>query len=92
MPAIGIRMTDLSPVFSAMGAFVEEHPGVVERAFQVARSGRVTSMSELNEFLTAEGYAGSVQSLGGRSIQSKLSRIMAACLTASALSPPSVGT
>jgi hypothetical protein len=54
----------------------EERPGVVERAFQLAKGGTVATMSELNSRLTAEGYVDSARSLAGRSIANQLSRMM----------------
>jgi hypothetical protein len=54
---------------------MEDRPGVVG-AFEIARRGVVASMSELREQLTAEGYADTIQALGGRSISTQLSRMI----------------
>jgi hypothetical protein len=35
---------------------MEERPSVVERAFQIAKSGAVANMAELSAQLTAEDY------------------------------------
>lgn len=55
---------------------MEDRPGVVERAFEIARSGGVTNTSELLKQLAAEGYADTIQSLAGRSISTRLSRMI----------------
>jgi hypothetical protein len=55
---------------------MEDRPGVVGRAFEIARSGIVASTSELCDQLTAEGYADTIQSLAGRSISTQLSRMI----------------
>jgi hypothetical protein len=55
---------------------MEDRPGVVGRAFEIARSGVVASTSELREQLTAEGYADTIQALDGRSISTQLSRMI----------------
>lgn len=57
---------------------MEERPGVVQRAFQIARSGTVANMSALRKQLTAEGYANNAQSLAGRSLSNQLTRMIAA--------------
>jgi hypothetical protein len=55
---------------------MEDRPGVVERAFEIARSGVVADTSELREQLAAEGYAETILSLAGRSISTQLSRMI----------------
>jgi hypothetical protein len=55
---------------------MEERPGVVQRAFQIARSGNVENISALHKQLAAEGYTNNIQSLAGRSISSQLSRMI----------------
>ena len=55
---------------------MENRPGVVERAFEIARSGVVADTSELREQLAAEGYAETILSLAGRSISTQLSRMI----------------
>lgn len=55
---------------------MEERPGVVERAFQVAESGAVADFAELNAQLTAEGYD-SASFLVGRSIVAQITRMIA---------------
>ncbi len=54
----------------------EERPGIVERAFQIAKSGAVTDLPGLRQILTAEGYANSAQFLSGRSIANQLTRMI----------------
>lgn len=55
---------------------MEERPGVVERAFQIAKSGSVASIAELSARLTAEGYADNIHLLTGRSLAQQLSRMI----------------
>ncbi len=56
---------------------MEDRPGVVQRAFQIAKSGKVANITALRKQLTAEGYANSAQSLAGRSLSNQLSRMIA---------------
>ena len=53
-----------------------ERPGVVQRAFQIAKSGEVVDIAALNARLAAEGYENSVQTLAGRSILQQLTRMI----------------
>jgi hypothetical protein len=55
---------------------MEDRPRVVERAFEIARSGSVADTSELCKQLAAEGYADTMQSLAGRSIPTQLARMI----------------
>jgi hypothetical protein len=71
---------------------MEERPGVVQRAFQIARSGNVANMSALRKQLTAEGYTNNAQSLAGRSISSQLTRMIVAARMNVAPSAPSAET
>lgn len=59
-----------------MAVPVEERPSVIERAFQIAKSGTVASVAELTEKLTAEGYANAGQILGGRSLSLQVTRMI----------------
>jgi hypothetical protein len=53
-----------------------ERLGVVQRAFEIAKSGAVADIAALNAQLAAEGYADSVQILAGRSLQQQLLRMI----------------
>ena len=53
-----------------------ERPGVVQRAFQVAKSGAVADVAALTTQLAAEGYVNSAQALAGRSIRQQLARMI----------------
>jgi hypothetical protein len=53
-----------------------ERPGVVQRAFEIAKSGEVAEIAALNAKLAAEGYVGSIQTLAGRSILQQLTRMI----------------
>ena len=55
---------------------VEERPSVIERAFQIAKSGTVATVAELSEKLTAEGYANAEQILAGRSLSLQVTRMI----------------
>jgi hypothetical protein len=67
---------------------MEDRPGVVQRAFQIAKSGDVANMSALHKQLTAEGYTNNAQSLAGRSIVNQLSRMIVSARTNIALLLP----
>ena len=56
---------------------MEERPSVVERAFQIAKSGAVANTSELCGQLAAEGYSNSKSFLAGRSISIQITRMIA---------------
>jgi hypothetical protein len=56
---------------------MKERPSVVERAFEIAKSGKVANTAELRKQLTAEGYANNAQFLAGRSLSNQLTRMIA---------------
>jgi hypothetical protein len=58
-----------------------ERPGVVQRAFQIAKSGKVADVAALRAQLTGEGYPNSAQALAGRPISSQLARMIVAART-----------
>lgn len=49
----------------------------VERAFRIARSGSVRTMSELRKALRSEGFEAAEQHTAGHSIQRQLKEAMA---------------
>ena len=53
-----------------------ERPGVVQRAFELAKSGETADVAALNARLAAEGYSNSAQILAGRSIVLQLTRMI----------------
>jgi hypothetical protein len=55
---------------------MDERPSVVERAFQIAKSGKVANVSALRMQLTSEGYANNAQTLAGRSLSNQLARLI----------------
>ncbi len=55
---------------------MENRPSVVERAFQIAKSGKVANIAALRKQLTDEGYANAVQALAGRSLANQLTRMI----------------
>jgi hypothetical protein len=55
---------------------MEERVGIVQRAFQVAKSGKVSSVIALRAQLTGEGYLNTAQALAGRSILNQLTRMI----------------
>ena len=59
-----------------MAVPVEERPSVIERAFQIAKSGAVATVAELSAQLTAEGYANAEQILAGRSLSLQVTRMI----------------
>lgn len=56
---------------------MEERPSVVERAFQVAKSGAVANIAELSAQLRAEDYDNSESFLAGRSVILQITRMIA---------------
>jgi hypothetical protein len=54
---------------------MEPRASVVERAFQIARSGSVASVPALRAVLTQEGYT-NAQVLAGRSLNAQLARMI----------------
>ena len=59
-----------------------ERPGVVQRAFQIAKGGAVADVAVLIAQLVAEGYENSTQALAGRSIRQQLTRMIVEARTA----------
>jgi hypothetical protein len=55
---------------------MEKDTTAIERAFQLAKSGRFASMLEVRKALKEEGY--SLQQLEGKSLQRQLRDIMSA--------------
>ena len=53
---------------------METNTTAIERAFQLAKSGRFASMQELQKALKAEGY--SMKQIEGRSLSKQLRDIM----------------
>ncbi len=53
-----------------------ERMGVVQRAFQIAKSGTVTDTSSLHAQLAVEGYLNNPQILAGRSVSRQLARMI----------------
>ena len=64
---------------------MEERPSVIERAFQIAKSGTVGSVADLSGQLVAEGYANAEQILAGRSLSLQVTRMIAEAHTPAAL-------
>jgi hypothetical protein len=56
---------------------MQERPSVVERAFEIAKSGKVANIPDLRKQLTAEGYSNNAQFLAGRSLSNQLTRMIA---------------
>lgn len=55
---------------------LENRPSVVERAFQIAKSGKVANITDLRTQLAEEGYSNAVQALAGRSLANQLTRMI----------------
>ena len=55
---------------------MEERPSVVERAFQIAKSGSAANIAELRRQLVADGYANAEQMLGNRSLALQVTRMI----------------
>ena len=55
---------------------VEPRTSIVERAFEIARSGDVANIAALRNVLIEEGYANAAQILGARSLKLQLTRMI----------------
>jgi hypothetical protein len=53
-----------------------DRPGIIERAFQVAKSGKVGNIKELRLQLAEEGYSNVTSALTGRSLAQQISRMI----------------
>ena len=53
-----------------------DRPGVIERAFQVAKSGKVSNIKDLRMQLAEEGYSNATVVLTGRSLRQQISRMI----------------
>jgi len=51
-------------------------PGVIERAFQIAKSGKVSSIKDLRAQLAGEGYSNATVVISGRSLGQQISRMI----------------
>jgi hypothetical protein len=82
----GIRR-QLALCVSMIGASMEERPGVVERAFQIAKSGTAADVADLCGQLKADGYANAEQLLAGRSLNIQVTRMIVEARHSPALPP-----
>lgn len=55
---------------------MQERPSVVERAFQIAKSGSAANVADLCRQLLADGYDNAEQMLGSRSLAMKVTRMI----------------
>ena len=55
---------------------VNDRPGVIERAFQIAKSGKVGNIKDLRTQLAEEGYSNVTVVLTGRSLRQQISRMI----------------
>jgi hypothetical protein len=55
---------------------VEQRAGIVERAFEIARSGAAADVRILRAMLVKEGYSNVAQVLAGRSLKLQLTRMI----------------
>ena len=55
---------------------MNDRPGVVERAFQVAQSGKVGNIKDVQTQLAEEGYSNVTVVLAGRSLRQQISRMI----------------
>ena len=55
---------------------MNDRPGVIERAFQVAKSGKVGNIKDVRMQLTGEGYSNVNMALTGRSLAQQISRMI----------------
>ena len=52
-------------------------PSIIERAFELATSGRFTSVAQIEQTLKSENYEGVRSHLGGRSIRQQIKSLIA---------------
>jgi hypothetical protein len=55
---------------------MEPRTGIVERAFEIAKSGDVASITALRQVLSKEGYPNIAQVMAGRSLRLQLTRMI----------------
>jgi hypothetical protein len=55
---------------------LSDRPSVIERAFQVAKSGKVANIVELRARLAEEGYSNVAMALTGRALAQQISRMI----------------
>ena len=55
---------------------MNDRPSVIERAFQVAKSGKVDNIKDLRSQLAGEGYSNVTMALTGRSLVQQISRMI----------------
>lgn len=55
---------------------MNDRPGIIERAFQIAKSAKVSNIKELRLQLAAEGYPNVTTALTGRSLVQQISRMI----------------
>jgi hypothetical protein len=55
---------------------MNERPSVIERAFQVAKSGKVSNIGQVRSQLAKEGYPNVAATLAGRSLSQQISRMI----------------
>ena len=64
------------PLRSRVLSAVNDRPGIIERAFQVAKSGKVSNIKDLRTQLAEEGYSNVTGVLTGRSLRQQISRMI----------------
>ena len=55
---------------------VNDRPGVIERAFQIAKSGKVGNIKDVRTQLAGEGYSNVNMALTSRSLAQQISRMI----------------
>ena len=55
---------------------MNDRPGIIERAFQVAKSGKVGNIKDVRMQLAGEGYSNVNMALTGRSLTQQISRMI----------------
>lgn len=74
------RFSEKSPIQRDMNS----RPSIVERAYQLARSGRYATVDEIRTQLSAENYEGAASCIRGTSLVNQLRVIMGALSRAQA--------
>ena len=55
---------------------MNDRPGIIERAFQIAKSGGVVNLQDVRTQLAREGYSNVSAALTGRSLGQQIARMI----------------
>ena len=76
LPSHVLRHVSYHELWLSEVDLINEVPGIIERAFQIAKSGNVADLGELRAQLAGEGYVNAATTLAGRSLSQQLVRMV----------------